>query len=77
MLESYFRKGRTLSTKFQTFSYLHLGWQFGASSGEALCRRQGIQIVTLLGGKRSQQLIFRSIQEKVLVPLSGELLCYD
>ena len=28
------------------FSYLHMGWQFGASSGEALCRRRSIQIVT-------------------------------
>jgi len=29
-----------------------MGWQFGASSGEVLCRRRCIQIVTPLGSKR-------------------------
>ena len=45
-------KAPTLSLDLIIFSYLHIGWQFGASSGEALCRRRSIQIVTPLGNKR-------------------------
>ncbi|MDB4177622.1 hypothetical protein N9760_07255, partial [Schleiferiaceae bacterium] len=45
-------KAPTLSLNLNIFSYLHMGWQFGASSGEALCRRRSIQIVTPLGSNR-------------------------
>jgi hypothetical protein len=46
------QKAPTLSRGVIIIYYLHIGWQFGASSGEALCRRTSIQIVTPLGSKR-------------------------
>jgi hypothetical protein len=51
-LRGIFQKVPPLSHYSLIFSYLHMGWQFGASSGEALCRRRSIQIVTPLGSKR-------------------------
>ena len=46
------QKAPSLSNDNFIFSYLPAGWQFGASSGKALCRRRTIQIVTPLGSKR-------------------------
>ena len=52
LYEEQLRRFTKYQHTFIYFSNLHIGRQFGASSGDALCRRRSIQIVTPLENKR-------------------------